>query len=124
MLSNATLEPNVAPAKVSVGKCTPRMTREQATLNAQGIKNIPTNGKYQQANVASKKAADVWPEGKLNLSEALIILSKPGMASGGRLRRVKFFKKKYSTRSILKPNRHTFKSTMLLSSKLKRTRKE
>ncbi len=67
------------------------------------------DGNTKDKKVAVRNAAEVWPDGKLNLSDGTIKLLNPGMASGGRFRLKLFFKEKYSILSKANP-KHTAKS--------------
>lgn len=74
MLKMPIVTPIAAPTKISVGKCTPNATREKPTKPAQQYSGINSEGEKWLRIVAITKAAEVCPEGKLNLSDGLIKL--------------------------------------------------
>ena len=92
-LARAIVLPINAPATVSPGKWTPRITRDMATRLAHRYMAITGPPYTTHRAVASRNAAELWPEGKLNWSEAVIRLRKPGMKSCGRRRLRAFFSK-------------------------------
>jgi len=84
--------PMRAPASTSPGKWTPTTTREMPTMSAQANITIDSPPKIKTLIVAIQNAAEVWPEGKLNLSEAVIKEWKLGLKSAGLSRFKVFFK--------------------------------
>lgn len=94
MLKNAMLIPIKQPTRMSVGKCTPNATRENPTNPAQAQSGINKKGKKCPIKAAIMNAADVCPDGKLNLSEGVIKLWKFFIAASGRLRLKPFFNTK------------------------------
>ena len=72
MLIKARPLPIRAPINVSVGKWTPRTTRAIATVDAQSMTKGAAHGWNELINVPTKKAAEVWPEGKLKRSPGVI----------------------------------------------------
>ncbi len=60
--------PKIAPAKVSVGKCTPNITRDKPTQAAHAKANTPKTGKNTVIIEAITQAPAVCPDGNENLS--------------------------------------------------------
>ena len=90
----AMVEPMMAPIRTSVGKWTPRNILEAATADAQAKSGSARGPNHNRQHTENMNAAEVCPEGKLNLSDAVIRLLKPGMACGGRRRRQLFLRVK------------------------------
>lgn len=92
----------MAPAITSAGKCTPKMMRDAATMQAQATSGAAGVAVKETISTTSKNAAEVCPEGKLNSSDAVINALNVGRARGGRWRLSPFFNNQYRPRSTIK----------------------
>ena len=104
--------PRTVPAKISVGKCTPKYTLDIPTRTAHMYAEGASAGIIRLINVAKTKAAEVCPDGKLNLSGGLTWRTMCLWKSKGLFLFVLFLTIRYNGSSMAYASKPTLRKTI------------